>query len=178
MSAPSPSIPREHWTTHPHFPDQVLLLGSHANFRRISSYLVRAAEASEGPAGIASLYMGWIAAMRSHEAYEERKLYPYLARRWAMNFDAACAGHELLHRLHVDVVTALSQAGDSQAATPMLAAALRRHDTALVEHLELEEDLVIPCLLALEPEEFHTYTMLSLPALLARLDNDADRAVQ
>ncbi|PRQ03767.1 hemerythrin domain-containing protein [Enhygromyxa salina] len=170
MSAPCLSIPREQWPHHPHFPDQVLLLGSHANFLRLSSYLIRAAEAGEDRGGIASSYLSWIAGMRSHEAYEERKLYPYLARRWGVNFDVACAGHELLHRLHDDVVLALSPTTEDRAATPPLAAALRRHDAALAEHLELEEDLVIPCLLALEPEEFHIYTMSSLPALLAQLD--------
>ena len=157
MAASCPTIPREQWTAHPRYPDQVLLLGSHANFRRISRYLIQAAEAGEAIGGIASLYRRWIAGMRSHEAYEERKLYPYLARRWGLSFAAARAGHELLHRRHDEVIKALSQGYTTDG---RLGAALRSHDVALDKHLELEEDLVIPGLLALAPEEFRAYTML------------------
>ena len=35
-------LAREQWPTHPRFPGQVLLLGSHENFRRISRALVAA----------------------------------------------------------------------------------------------------------------------------------------
>ena len=35
-----PNIPREDWTAHPRFRTQALLVGSHANFRRVSRYLV------------------------------------------------------------------------------------------------------------------------------------------
>lgn len=153
----SQMIPREQWPTHPHYPEQVLLLGSHENFRRVSRYLVHAAEAGEDITGIASLYLRWISAMRSHEAYEERKLYPYLARRWQLSFASAQAGHETLHARHDEVVAALKIAAEGGDATPELAEALRRHDHALDEHLEHEEDLVIPRLLELSPDEFQAY---------------------
>ena len=181
MSEHTPALSRPDWTSHPHWPEQVLLLGSHENFRRISAYLITAAE--DEPSGergrssltaIASLYLRWITGMRSHEAYEERKLYPYLARRWGTDFAGAKAGHAALHTAHAAVVEAIAEAAEQGEITPALVAALRAHDQALDAHLELEEELVIPGLLALSPAEFHRYTMLSLPSLLAELDTAAE----
>ena len=100
-----PSIPREEWTSHPRFATQALLLGSHANFRRVSRYLVEKASKEEF-VGLHSLFDRWIAAMRSHEAYEERKLYPYLEYRWGASLDAARAGHDELHARADEVVDA------------------------------------------------------------------------
>lgn len=163
-------LPREQWSAHPRWPEQVLLLGSHANFRSISRHLVAQARAADGSlAGIASLYLRWIAGMRSHEAYEEHKLYPYLTRRWGVSLAAAEAGHEQLHACHAAVVDAITDAAELRRTTPALAEALRAHDETLVAHLELEEDLVIPRLLALEPDEFRRYTHGTIEALLAEL---------
>ena len=174
MSQHAPALSRPDWTSHPHWPEQVLLLGSHENFRRISAYLITAAGGGEGKrsnlTAIASLYLRWITGMRSHESYEEHKLYPYLARRWGTDFAGAEAGHVALHTAHAAVVEAIAEAAEQGEITPALVAALRAHDQALDVHLELEEELVIPGLLALSPAEFHRYTMLSLPSLLAELD--------
>lgn len=185
MATSCPDIPREQWSSHPHWPSQVLLLGSHANFRRISSYLVELAEAdleaesSRSLTTIASLYLRWISAMRSHEAYEEHKLYPYLGARWGLSMAEAEAGHHELHERHAAVVDAIarlaeldteSEASHLRTARQTLVAALQAHDRTLDAHLEVEEQLVIPPLLSLEPEEFHRYTNLSIEALLAELD--------
>ncbi|MGB5264994.1 MAG: hypothetical protein WBN30_00285 [Polyangiales bacterium] len=40
VAAAVPNIPREDWTAHPRFRTQALLLGSHANFRWVSRFLV------------------------------------------------------------------------------------------------------------------------------------------
>lgn len=192
MSTPCPHVPRDAWTRHPHWPEQVLLLGSHANFREISAYLVAACEAllaqqSGTPlelgedvqlpslATIASIYRRWIAGMRSHESYEEYKLYPYLSRRWELSFEEAEAGHEQLHTRHDEVLAALAEAREGGLVTTRLHAALRAHDEALVAHLALEEELVVPALLSLEPREFHRYTMLSISSLMAELDEASPR---
>ena len=145
-----PDIPREQWHQHPNFPNQVLLLGSHRNFRSISSILVQGAQAGESVPVLRSLYERWIGAMRSHEAYEERKLYPYLSQRWGVSFAPSTKGHEELHDAHDAVIEAF----DSGIG---VIDALQRHDRVLREHLEIEEDQVIPLLLELTAEEFTSY---------------------
>ena len=61
-------------------------------------------------------------------------------------------------------------------AAPALADALRAHHEALIEHLALEEELVIPALLALEPAEFEDYYHSDIRGLLQRLDERDQRA--
>ena len=156
-----PRIPRHEWTAHPRFESQALLLGSHENFRAISEHLILAAESSESDVAIGALYWRWIAAMRSHEGYEEHKLYRYLAHRWGADFSVAEAGHAELHRCDRAVRAALVQPHDTA-----LVSALREHDAVLREHLEHEEDLVLPLLLELTPGEFDRFARSPIEALL------------
>lgn len=142
-------IKREDWVDHENYPGQVLLLGSHQNFRRISRFLVDRARKVGYEADIESLYRRWKSAMRGHEYYEENKLYPYLARRWGVSFDDAQAGHEALRARDREVLEAFIDASSAA-----LVDALQRHDDVLIEHLRYEEDLVIPLLLELPCEEF------------------------
>ncbi len=144
------AIKREHWESHENYPAQVLLLGSHENFRQISRILVDRVREFGYTAGIESLYRRWKSAMRGHEAYEENKLYPYLAKRWGVSFDDAEAGHEALRVRDRDVLSAFVDPASPAA----LLDALREHDEVLVEHLRYEEDLVIPLLLELPGDEF------------------------
>ena len=172
-AAAAPKIPREDWTAHPRFRSQALLLGSHANFRRVSRFLVDRA-ATEKFVGLHSLFDRWIAAMRSHEAYEERKLYPYLEYRWRVSLDAARAGHDELHARADEVAEAFrslarpADPADSAADPPdnTVLRALQAHDLTLGEHLDVEEEAVIPLLLALDPEEFHRYYRSPLSMLI------------
>ncbi|MGB5366552.1 MAG: hemerythrin domain-containing protein [Polyangiales bacterium] len=159
-----PQIPREDWQSHPRFRTQALLLGSHANFRRVSRFLIDHA-AHEQFAGLHSLFDRWIAAMRSHEAYEERKLYPYLEYRWGVSLDEARRGHAELHTRADGVVDAFRSlahpadpaVGSESAHENRVLHALRAHDRTLGAHLDVEEDAVVPLLLALDPEEFDRY---------------------
>lgn len=89
--------------------------------------------------------------MGGHEAYEERKLYPFLARRWGISCATAEAGHTLLGVLDTAVRSAFSSGAG-------VAKALRAHHDTLMAHLDYEEALVIPLLLALEPAEFAAYS--------------------
>jgi hypothetical protein len=174
-SVVAPGLDRAQWQSHPHFPGQTLLLGSHDNFRRVSSYLVEVAAAGEAARSIGGTYRRWIAAMRAHEAYEEGKLYPFLERRWGASFAAAERGHRALHDAHDQVMSALA-AGDPSfdtLADGTLHRALERHDRVLRDHLSLEEALVIPLLLALSPDEFSEYYNLPLQVLLDRLETRA-----
>jgi len=168
-----PRIPREEWASHPRFRSQALLLGSHSNFRRVSRYLIDGA-AREEFVGLHSLFDRWIAAMRSHEAYEERKLYPYLEYRWGVSLDEARAGHEELHARADDVVEAFRSlarpagAEESREAADanQVLTALEAHDRTLDAHLIVEEDAVIPLLLALSAEEFDEYYRSPLSMLI------------
>ncbi|MCH9684301.1 MAG: hemerythrin domain-containing protein [Deltaproteobacteria bacterium] len=157
-TSPRPlSLPREQWRRHPHFATQTLLLGSHENFRRISTMLVDNAGQAATQAWIGRLYAQWIAAMRSHEAYEEYKLYPFLTRRWGLSFAEAEAGHQRLHACDGEVRAAFDRGRGEGDSPDVLRIALERHDGVLREHLRHEEDLVIPALLALTPREFEDY---------------------
>jgi len=170
-----PSIPRAEWTAHPRFPTQALLLGSHANFRRVSRHLIDKA-AQEELVGLHSLFDRWIAAMRSHEAYEEQKLYPYLEHRWGVSLDNARTGHLELHSRADAVAEAFKvSAHPADPANPARGSegnavlrALTAHDLTLDAHLNLEEEAVIPLLLALEPDEFARYYKSPLSLLIAR----------
>jgi hypothetical protein len=153
-------LPRERWAEHPRFPSQVLLLGSHQNFRRISKALVASAPASLEARQ--RLFDQWQAAMRSHEHYEERKLYPFLRHRFGVKTVLLEEGHAALHTIERELRRAFD--ADDQAAW---AKTMARYDVVLHEHLRDEEDLVIPCLLALEPREFSAYYHGSLAELLA-----------
>lgn len=99
--------------------------------------------------------------MRSHEGYEEHKLYPYVAKRWGADFGHATKGHEALHACDRDVRSAFRGREDVQSA-------LRAHDRVLSQHLEHEETLVIPLLLALSRGEFEDYARSSISDLLQR----------
>ena len=54
--------------------------------------------------------------------------------------------------------------------------ALEAHDRTLDAHLGVEEEAVIPLLLALEPEEFHRYYKSPLSLLIARQDHARETA--
>lgn len=162
------SIPRAEWSAHPNYPGNLLLLGSHENFREINRRLVVQLESLEPGADLSWLahrYDLWIEAMRSHEAYEEQKLYPYLQARWGVPFDDARAGHDALHEVDVRVRAAFASHDVSEAAD-----ALRRHEQVLRAHLELEEDRVIPLLLELPRAEFLRFTHTSIRVLLRELE--------
>lgn len=144
------AIKREQWESHRNYPNQVLLLGSHENFRKISSLLVEQTRRGGNSPGVESLYRRWKSAMGGHEYYEENKLYPYLTRRWGVSFRDAEAGHEALRTRDIDVRAALADPSSST-----LAHALAAHHEVLIEHLRYEEDLVIPLLLELSSDEFN-----------------------
>ncbi|MEL6188149.1 MAG: hemerythrin domain-containing protein [Myxococcota bacterium] len=161
------TLPRDTWSSHPRFPAQTLLLQSHESFLEVSGVLIAAARGGESMELIETLFDRWISAMRSHEAYEEAKLYPYLERRWGLSFDAAEAGHRDLHRACDQVKAAFAKGPSSPSE---VVAALEHHDAVLRPHLELEEDLVIPGLLELSPEEFAHYYDSDIQTLLHELE--------
>jgi len=160
------SLPRDAWASHPHFPHQTLLLGSHEAFRTTSRTLVDRARRGGDTAALRWVFLRWKAAMGNHEHYEEGKLYPYLEARWGLDLDPARAGHTAVAEAEEAVLRAATVDGP---ATEALARALADHDAVLLTHLDLEEAVVIPALLALSPAEFEAYTSSSLRRLLADL---------
>lgn len=168
-----PKTPRHQWRVHPHWGSQVLLVESHESFRRISRHLIGCAEDREDVASIRALFVRWTGAMRSHEAYEEHKLYPFLARRWRVSCSDAQAGHVRLHECGDRVLSSMVAVANDAAAEARwaeLTEALRAHDQTLHAHLELEEELVVPLLLELRPREFQILTMLPIEQLLERIE--------
>lgn len=156
------SLSPSQWSSHPRFPAQTLLLRSHESFRRTSQTLMDRAQAGRDAPAIGWVFAAWKAAMKNHEAYEEYKLYPYLEMRWGLDMAPAEQGHEALGALDAQVRSAVRPG----AASPALADALARHHATLLAHLDLEERLVIPALLALTPAEFERYSRSTLSMLL------------
>jgi hypothetical protein len=164
MTIAPPRLPRSEWPTHPHFPRQTLLLGGHESFRRTSRVLIDQAVSGRSPDALGWLFRAWKAAMHSHERYEEHKLYPYLEARWDLSMAPARVGHDQLAERERDVFAALD-GSDASA----IEAAFRAHDAVLCPHLDLEEELVIPALLALSPAEFEDYIHSDIRGLLQRI---------
>jgi len=177
-----PDIPRASWHDHPHYPEQTLLLGSHEAFRNQSSYILEAL-GSLDPADqgerrkrerwvrrMSRTFHWWMSGMRGHERYEETKLYPYLQRRYDHAFDLLEDGHVHLNERKQFVTRAfdLVVVGDPDEAVYLedLIGGLKAHRDTLLEHLALEEDTVIPMLLALPPEEFRRYALNPISVLL------------
>lgn len=157
-----PKFPRSEWSAHPNFPEQSLLLRSHEDFRR----LARRLSALDPLERIERLFRRGMFAMESHERYEESKLYPYLERRWGVSMDALVAGHESLTLRKRELSIAFVAARE-RSARSRLEAAIAAFGETLREHLDLEEETVIPLLLELSPDEFADYSLLPIAALLS-----------
>ncbi len=158
-SPAAPLFERALWASHPNYPRQLLLLRSHQSFRSISRMLVIRSAALEGLPSVRwrddtlYLFSAWQAGMKSHEHYEEHKLYPFLSQRYCVALDVLLGDHRELDRLRTETTETLVH-GEA----PAVQAVLGELDHVLVHHLQREEDLVIPMLLELEPEEFERYT--------------------
>ncbi|MFT6233432.1 MAG: hypothetical protein ACJAZO_003952 [Myxococcota bacterium] len=154
------SLSRSSWESHDNYPQHVLLLGAHRSFRDLSSQLVRRALEGAGPRELLPTFSWWKSGMHSHERYEEHKLYPYLQHRWGLDCTHLTEGHEALARGDAEVRSTTGAA---------FATALANHDAVLKEHLDAEERLVIPALLALTRSEFLDYCDNPLFWLLRRV---------
>ncbi len=168
MAAPNLELPRTQWPANPHYPQQVLLVRSHESFRLHSRRMVARAEGGGAASALARSFLRLKSAMRGHEAYEEHKLYPYLEARWSISCDPLRHGHHQLDAAEADVLAELLDADGP--ATDDLVDALRHHDEVLHTHLDEEESVVIPALLALTPDEFSSYYHRDIHTLLAQLE--------
>ena len=134
-------LPRALWTAHPNHPHQVLLLESHRSFRATSQMLIDRAQRPHRRAATLASFSWWKSAMSRHEHYEEAKLYPFLEHRWGLDCAAMHRGHEALSEADTRVRAARS--------TGALIEALEEHHAVLIDHLDEEEQLIVPALLEL-----------------------------
>lgn len=160
ISPATPRFSRDAWTKHENFPGHLLLLGSHNNFLSISKTLVTRARVLDGEptplwrADTRYLFDWWQRGMKNHERYEENKLYPFLSDRYCVSLGVLVGDHGEIDDLRERVTVALVD-GDAAAVRHELDA----FHTTLMRHLRDEEDLVIPMLLDLEPDEFRNYSV-------------------
>lgn len=169
-----PDLPRTQWQAHANFPNHALLLGSHDNFRKISTHLVSesmrawaSAPTQRPPANLMGLFRRWKRAMKNHEGYEEHKLYPYLQAKYGVSMAVLELHHRNLGSAE-DKVIAADRAGDAL----QFAHALKKHDEILVPHLAQEEEMVIPLLLDLNPKEFERFSNGHIAGLLREIDRE------
>lgn len=178
----APQIPRSEWPSHPRYPMQTLLLGSHDGFRRRSTWIVERLLALDPDDGAQDSrrrrwvtrmkvdFDWWMVSMGRHEHYEETKLYRYLAHRYQTSFDHLEADHVELNQCKDAVLQAFEQVIDNDVKDPDMLAGLiellQTHQARLFVHLEREEDLIVPLLLTLKPEEFLTYYNSPIDVLL------------
>ena len=171
-----PDLPRSLWQSHQNFPGHALLLGSHDNFRNISTHLVNESMRawSTAPtlpprADLPQLFKRWKRAMKNHEGYEEAKLYPYLNAKYGVSMSILELHHKNLG-LAEDRVNRAERDADAL----KFAHALKKHDQILVPHLAQEEEMVIPLLLALTPREFERYSNGNIRGLLREIAREAE----
>lgn len=171
LASPSYREQREAWAQHPHWPEQVLLVGSHDNFRHISQLIMRELADEAVPRHAERLFRRWMMAMGGHEHYEEHKLYRYLTHRTGESMAHLQAGHDELHARRAEVYAAFDaviEARDNSGAEgDRLREAYAAFHEVLIDHLALEEATVIPKLLDLEPQEFARFTSTRIERLLA-----------
>lgn len=149
-----------------------MLLDSHETFRRYTPHLLeRLGDISVlaeltmkrrarllGKLG--ALFADWMSAMRSHERYEEHRLYPLLVEHFGVDLGHLENHHRALHERAalVDRAVASAQAMALQPGAtpgwPALEEALREHGQALEAHLLSEENAVIPLVLELPASHF------------------------
>ncbi len=159
-----PALDRSQWTAHPRWPAQTLLLESHQSFRGWSRWIgdrvrvVGTGDPRRRARWLARLeddFGWWTRGMRSHERYEESKLYPFLAAEWGATFEELEAGHRALGRAREAVGAGFVVArAERVGGYDELTAALGEHGQVLLAHLDAEELRVIPMLLELDPGVF------------------------
>lgn len=177
-------LTRDRWHEHPSYPEQALLLDSHVAFRKRSAWITESllyvAPDTSAPGRkrlrwikrLEREFDWWMRSMKSHERYEESKLYPYLTRRYGVSFAALIEGHKGLATHKDRVLKAFAEVAatdqDESAHFSALISGLHDHRQYLDGHLIEEEDLVIPLLLRLPASEFQRYVSTSAAELLAQ----------
>ena len=128
---------RVDWTRHPNIGGPVsMLLGIHDQFRRAAEYLLTL----EYPEQIARAFAPLARVLHHHHHAEEVMLFPFVERSTGVAPRRLVSDHEELTAA-IDAVE-----------TSYTREAIVRFERVLREHLDREELLVVPVLLALAPE--------------------------
>ena len=120
--------------------------------------------------------------MRSHENYEETKLYPFLVRRFGVSLKYLSSEHDEMHTKSNLVVKYMNEyiALETTSAAfeivvekgARLLDAMNNYDKLLKVHLMEEEDIVIPLLMEMDVVEFDEFVDNSLSYLIKKLDKE------
>lgn len=144
---------REEWERHPNFHGFAgMLLGIHDAFRRASATLLRLVEDdSEGVEGrLMATFVPLAQTLHHHHHAEEEMLFPLLAKVLGERPDALFDDHtELMGQ--VDAVEAHLSTHGREGLAPLLV----QLDAILIDHLDREEEVSIPALLKLNPQQAH-----------------------
>ncbi|MBX3185825.1 MAG: hemerythrin domain-containing protein [Labilithrix sp.] len=137
------------WRTHPNASGPGgTLLAIHDQFRVAAERLVVMVARDEEPGWIARAFLPLAQTLHHHHHAEEAMLFPMVHRRTGVAPERLVTDHEAL-------TAAIDAVGRSLASgsRDVLRSALASFDAILVAHLDREEALVMPVLLALEPAE-------------------------
>lgn len=138
------------WKKHPNIDGLAsTLLGFHDQFRLASERLLLLVDNEPDLGWVARAFMPLAQTLHHHHHAEEVMLFPVVHDLTGTEPERLATDHETLVRAIADVEASLRAGADRARAK----AAVLRFDDVLVAHLDREEALVIPLLLALTPSE-------------------------
>jgi 8-oxo-dGTP pyrophosphatase MutT (NUDIX family) len=141
------------WKKHPHINGLAsTLLGFHDQFRVASERLLLLVEREPDLGWVARAFMPLAQTLHHHHHAEEVMLFPVVHELTGTEPERLVSDHETLMSAIADVEESLRAGADREHAK----AAVVRFDEVLVAHLDREESLVIPLLLAMTPAEAWT----------------------
>ncbi len=134
------------WRAHPNASGPAyMLLGIHDQFRKASAYLVEQRELH----AIAHVFLPLARTLHHHHHAEEAMLFPLVEKRTGVAPERLQSDHEEL----TDAIDAVEAGVMARLGTEAIVPLIQRFHTVLVEHLDREEDLVVPVLLELTPQQ-------------------------
>jgi hemerythrin-like domain-containing protein len=128
-----------------------MMLSSHDQFRTASKRLRSLVAAGTDAADLARMFRPFAEVLHHHHHGEELMVFPAVLR-------ATGVAPERLVADHVELMRAIDDVAKSFAApttAERMAAAVTTFDEVLCAHLDREEELVVPVLLAMTPAEVH-----------------------
>ncbi len=134
------------WRAHPNAMGPAsILLGIHARFREASADLVE----QRDPTVIARAFLPLARTLHHHHHAEEAMLFPLVEKRTRIAPEQLQADHDEL----TEAIDAVEAGLRAPLAIDALVPLVQRFHEVLVAHLDREEELVVPVLLELTPEQ-------------------------
>lgn len=143
---------RTTWRKHPNAPGPAsMLLYIHDHFRTASARLRSQAAKGAGVSVLARDFAPLAEVLHHHHHAEEMMLFPAIARATGVAPARLVEDHAELMRAIDEVTASFTDSG----ARTRIEAAAATFDEILRAHLDREEELVVPVLLAMTPGEAH-----------------------